>query len=810
MTCNNRVWSASLALLMALGADACGPPPTPPDFSVGVDDEGGASGDAGVTGTFAIDPDAGGDPAIDDTAVDPTTDLPAAGGDETGPNPDASGAPATDAAGETGESEEPDVPDQPEIGDGPDSTDEADVPELPDASDEPEVVDPQCTTDEECDPGAAGWECDTSPPGECVGTRRLGTCVDGSCDYEQVSAVIDDDAVCFGVPCGGISCAGDDALPYACGETGWCELQDQETCDDGNECTADSCVQWEGCAHEWLGGDGCICPGPGVPCPPGFACSNAEHCISLDGARVYVPPGATWLGCLPADGCSDGAGTWELFLEGFAIDRFEVTVADWKSCVNSASCSTPALFPGVTIESAPNLGKPAHHITLDEATEYCAAQDAQLCSEAQWEYSARGRCGSTATEDQACLQALPHWPWGSEAPTCGSEAVFETAGGDGCGTGDAFDVGGRPESASQFGAQDMVGNGSEWVLSDGGGGPAGTTKGGAYIVGVDELSIHGVYNPKNDEEHDVVGFRCCHSAPEFECEPADCDDGNACTADTCLGDATCSHVAIPGCTCPGIDAPCPAGFSCEEETYCLNNVTDQVWVPGSKAFITGCIQHVDAVTCAGAPALVYHEPADGDLPANGFAIDRYEVTVAKFLACGADCQFNDPVQPFFADHQPMTNVSFSDAAIYCEEQGRQLCPGLWWEVAARGVCPDGASADSCEAQTAWFPWGNDPLPSSYPAYCDLAVWKGGDGAFDTCYAAPLAPGSKENDRSPFGVHDMAGNVREMATDDGGFQYSYRGSGYDNIYSAQLYSHQYAQGQDAPDGSIGFRCCESLD
>lgn len=117
-----------------------------------------------------------------------------------------------------------------------------------------------------------------------------------------------------------------------------------------------------------------------------------------------------------------------------------------------------------------------------------------------------------------------------------------------------------------------------------------------------------------------------------------------------------------------------------------------------------------------------------------FWIDKYEVTNGQFLEAGMQ-----PVQSHgtqYADASlPVVGVSWFQAASYCRKTGKRLPSEAEWEKAARGV--DGRL----------FPWGNfwDP---------DLA----NDGR------GPRPVGSFPQGVSPYGAHDMAGNVWEWVQD----------------------------------------------
>ena len=133
---------------------------------------------------------------------------------------------------------------------------------------------------------------------------------------------------------------------------------------------------------------------------------------------------------------------------------------------------------------------------------------------------------------------------------------------------------------------------------------------------------------------------------------------------------------------------------------------------------------------------------------DAFHIDKFEVTNAQYMAyVGAtdawapqyisDGSFNQP-------GQPVVGVSWQQARGYCEWAGMQLPTEAQWEKAAAGI--DGRT----------YPWGNESADDTR-------------GNFN--FSTELAPvGSFPAGVSPYGAHDMAGNVWEWTLDeyDGGY------------------------------------------
>ncbi len=89
-------------------------------------------------------------------------------------------------------------------------------------------------------------------------------------------------------------------------------------------------------------------------------------------------------------------------------------------------------------------------------------------------------------------------------------------------------------------------------------------------------------------------------------------------------------------------------------------------------------------------------------------------------------------------NQPVVGVSWNDALAYCRWAGLRLHSEEQWEKAARGT--DGRR----------WPWGND---SPTEKHCN----------FDSKVGAPTEVGSYPDGASPYGCHDMAGNVWEWCS-----------------------------------------------
>ncbi|HEX2697256.1 MAG TPA: SUMF1/EgtB/PvdO family nonheme iron enzyme [Anaerolineales bacterium] len=151
---------------------------------------------------------------------------------------------------------------------------------------------------------------------------------------------------------------------------------------------------------------------------------------------------------------------------------------------------------------------------------------------------------------------------------------------------------------------------------------------------------------------------------------------------------------------------------------------------------------------------------------DAYWIDKTEVSNAMYLLCVADRKCTIPVQetinpyiqnPFYANY-PVVYVRWHDARDYCAWAGRRLPTEAEWEKAARGT--DGRI----------YPWGNEP-PNPSLANFDYNL-----GVAMPVDRYPLGA-------SPYGVLNMAGNVREWIKD---------------WYSSTYYSDSPSENPPGPD------------
>jgi iron(II)-dependent oxidoreductase len=158
------------------------------------------------------------------------------------------------------------------------------------------------------------------------------------------------------------------------------------------------------------------------------------------------------------------------------------------------------------------------------------------------------------------------------------------------------------------------------------------------------------------------------------------------------------------------------------------------------------------------PAGPFTMGQDGSKPKNGpahsvdlpaYEIDRFEVTNEEFAwfaeQTGYVTYAEENSSKNWQDvaegkgNHPVVYVTWDDAKAYCEWAGKRLPTEAEWEKAARG--DDGRV----------YPWGDEFVAENGNFY---------EGGIRGTTAVGSFPGGS----SPYGVEDMAGNVREWTAD----------------------------------------------
>lgn len=106
-------------------------------------------------------------------------------------------------------------------------------------------------------------------------------------------------------------------------------------------------------------------------------------------------------------------GLRKVTLSAFAIDRNEVSVADYRKCITAGVCGLEPMIAGD--ERYIRDTWPIVNVSWFESQEYCRWRGGRLPTEAEWERAARGAAASDSIDfgDRARAAELI-WPWCEE------------------------------------------------------------------------------------------------------------------------------------------------------------------------------------------------------------------------------------------------------------------------------------------------------------------------------------------------------------------------------------------------------------
>ncbi len=178
-----------------------------------------------------------------------------------------------------------------------------------------------------------------------------------------------------------------------------------------------------------------------------------------------------------------------------------------------------------------------------------------------------------------------------------------------------------------------------------------------------------------------------------------------------------------------------------------------------------------------------------------FWMDVTEVTNDEFAAFLQATGYQAPTVQLGEGNHPVSRVTWDDADAYCTWAGKRLPSEAEWEFAARST--DGRV----------YPWGNDWDPAKSNGR-ELGI------------RGTTAVGSFGAGASPFGVLDMAGNVREWTADwydkyPGSSHYSnyfnkfrvHRGGGWFDDAGDLRAANRNGGPPESANDDLGFRCVQ---
>jgi formylglycine-generating enzyme required for sulfatase activity len=200
------------------------------------------------------------------------------------------------------------------------------------------------------------------------------------------------------------------------------------------------------------------------------------------------------------------------------LDRTEVTVKEFRKCVEAGKCLARK-FDTVERSEFCNMGvaeredHPMNCVEWAGALAYCRFAGRRLPTLAEWKRAAGAVDGR-------------RYPWGDEAPDC-TRANFHSDQGRGCGKMLTVPADSLPEGASPYGLLNMTGNVLEWTSTlSAGCASSGKTEqqleeddetlrfviGGSFADTFEVLSLDRATVDEQESKHVGAGFRCARDA----------------------------------------------------------------------------------------------------------------------------------------------------------------------------------------------------------------------------------------------------------------------------------------------------------
>ena len=434
-------------------------------------------------------------------------------------------------------------------------------------------------------------------------------------------------------------------------------------------------------------------------------------------------------------------GASKVDLGDFWIMRTEVTNGQYHLCVQAGACEPPQIrdfrwdLPGVA-----NL--PVTGVTWQQAMAYAQWVGGRLPTEAEWEKACRGTDGRT-------------YPWGDAYPRDYGETTYP--GRIGLSMVDAYRpvtkdddlviavewpiaVASNPLDASPIGVLDMADNAAEWTTTIWGEANNPLHPAFSYPYRADD----GRENLDSSSKLARVIRGASGKLPLARC--FDRDEHQADYGTFGFRDPV------------GFRVVCPSTHNCAESPWVAPPPIQPAPTPTALPLVESRVNPKDGAVYllvpageftigAGRPIQEAAEREQKTFFLDAFWISRTEITNEQYARCveAGACTppNNDTWQGTWYKDYPVTDVTWEMASGYASWAGGRLPTEAEWEKACRGT--DGRM----------YPWGNQEPDEDL----SIAPRLGDYHAASPVYQEPLGP-------SPYGVLNMAGNVKELAGTDG--------------------------------------------
>ena len=590
-----------------------------------------------------------------------------------------------------------------------------------------EVVDcndgDDCTSDS-CDPGTGTCSSVTAPNGTACDFGGLpGICASGACQDAQLCSGVncDDGNVCTDDVCDpadGSCTNGPVAAATACDYMGLPGLCAASTCglacnvldcDDGDDCTDDLCDPFVGTCTNAASADGAVCDSGFGQCQTGICQPSAPvfssqtkgipvTCVGPDAPQTTLPFDLTIATTPIVGGADPRAFTAEL---SGSILYPEAALDALQFAVPGGAQGVFLSYSRLHVTVRAGTSGPDVLLSFDETatpntpTRFCLLPAGQVCT-------------SDADCIAGCNAPVPvvDVPTSSDCTAGGvCDSLGKTGAGSQCEANDYCVTGDLPLAV---GAQTAtyVPDASGVVVFDWAVGSGGSFYFYGESSGVQQLLACLSTDPPDSA---LVYFPIDSSAPVW-CNGVDCNDGSACTSDSCLlPGGTCDNTLLADgtlCDFGGLPGSCASGAciavcdatDCDDANPCTaescnatNGLCDSTILDGSSCDLSGT-----AGVCVGPTCLAVCDVVGCD-DGNECTTDNCDLATGSctnpVAADGSACDFGG-----------LPGICISGL---CEDA--MLCDGV--------NCDDGniCTDDSCDPQDGLC--DHDPVPSSVS--CDF-------------------------------------------------------------------------------------------